>query len=233
MQHAILTERKGPGPRSPAAAPSPCLQPRQLSRAVSQRACVFCGSRVVLYPSPTPCTWCTAPSAVAVYTWDIGGPCPPAGTAPLKLLNRPSGKRRPLRRRKKAQGRAPGADRPPQPRPPSSTPPAIVGIIGDDVGAVCRQVAAETASRSSRCSRRGSRATSARATPPPAGPCSSLSARRRLGRAGREPETPGRLQPGRRDLDHPRILRAHGRFGGGQHHRPTGGTTPPAHGAGY
>ena len=33
-----------------------------LAGAVSQRACVFCGSRVrALPPLPTPCTWSTAP----------------------------------------------------------------------------------------------------------------------------------------------------------------------------
>jgi len=40
---------------------------------VSQRACVFCGSRVVPIPSATRCTSSTAPSAAPAYTWDIRG----------------------------------------------------------------------------------------------------------------------------------------------------------------
>ena len=42
--------------------------------AVSQRACVFCGSRVVLYPIADALHLIHGPVGCAAYTWDIRGP---------------------------------------------------------------------------------------------------------------------------------------------------------------
>ncbi len=44
-----------------------------LAGAVSQRACVFCGSRVVLYPIADAVHLVHGPIGCAVYTWDIRG----------------------------------------------------------------------------------------------------------------------------------------------------------------
>ena len=44
-----------------------------LAGAVSQRACVFCGSRVVLYPIADALHLVHGPVGCAVYTWDIRG----------------------------------------------------------------------------------------------------------------------------------------------------------------
>jgi nitrogenase molybdenum-cofactor synthesis protein NifE len=44
-----------------------------LAGAVSQRACVFCGSRVVLYPIADALHVVHGPIGCAVYTWDIRG----------------------------------------------------------------------------------------------------------------------------------------------------------------
>ena len=44
-----------------------------LAGAVSQRACVFCGSRVVLYPIADALHLVHGPIGCAVYTWDIRG----------------------------------------------------------------------------------------------------------------------------------------------------------------
>ena len=41
--------------------------------AVSQRACVFCGSRVVLYPVADALHVVHGPIGCAAYTWDIRG----------------------------------------------------------------------------------------------------------------------------------------------------------------
>src|SRR3974377_1030706 len=41
--------------------------------AVSQRACVFCGSRVVLYPIADAIHLVHGPIGCAAYTWDIRG----------------------------------------------------------------------------------------------------------------------------------------------------------------
>jgi len=44
-----------------------------LAGSVSQRACVFCGSRVVLYPIVDALHLIHGPIGCAVYTWDIRG----------------------------------------------------------------------------------------------------------------------------------------------------------------
>ena len=44
-----------------------------LAGAVSQRACVFCGSRVVLYPIADALHLVHGPVGCAAYTWDIRG----------------------------------------------------------------------------------------------------------------------------------------------------------------
>ena len=44
-----------------------------LAGAVSQRACTFCGSRVVLYPIADALHLVHGPVGCAAYTWDIRG----------------------------------------------------------------------------------------------------------------------------------------------------------------
>ena len=44
-----------------------------LAGAVSQRACVFCGARVVLYPIADALHLVHGPIGCAAYTWDIRG----------------------------------------------------------------------------------------------------------------------------------------------------------------
>ncbi len=46
---------------------------KSLAGAVSQRACVFCGSRVVLYPVADALHLIHGPIGCAAYTWDIRG----------------------------------------------------------------------------------------------------------------------------------------------------------------
>ncbi len=46
---------------------------RSLAGSVSQRACVFCGSRVVLYPITDALHLVHGPIGCAAYTWDIRG----------------------------------------------------------------------------------------------------------------------------------------------------------------
>jgi nitrogenase molybdenum-cofactor synthesis protein NifE len=73
MKTDILTERQdqvhriGEEPFAMA-----CNRP-SLAGAVSQRACVFCGSRVVLYPIADALHLVHGPIGCAVYTWDIRG----------------------------------------------------------------------------------------------------------------------------------------------------------------
>ncbi|MBG0779359.1 MAG: nitrogenase iron-molybdenum cofactor biosynthesis protein NifE, partial [Desulfotignum balticum] len=46
---------------------------KSLAGSVSQRACVFCGSRVVLYPIADALHLIHGPIGCASYTWDIRG----------------------------------------------------------------------------------------------------------------------------------------------------------------
>ena len=73
MQAAILEERKEQIHRI---GDAPCeidCDKDSLAGAVSQRACVFCGSRVVLYPIADALHLVHGPIGCAVYTWDIRG----------------------------------------------------------------------------------------------------------------------------------------------------------------
>jgi nitrogenase molybdenum-cofactor synthesis protein NifE len=112
---------------------------------VSQRACVFCGSRVVLYPIADALHLIHGPIGCAAYTWDIRGALssgmqihrlsfstdlqekdvvfggePKLYTALIQLIQEY------------------------KPKAAFVYSTCIVGVIGDDVDAVCRRVTAET-----------------------------------------------------------------------------------------
>ena len=74
-----------------------------LAGSVSQRACVFCGSRVVLYPIADALHIVHGPIGCASYTWDIRGSL---SSGPelhrLSFSHRPAGEGRDLRRREEA-----------------------------------------------------------------------------------------------------------------------------------
>ena len=116
-----------------------------LAGAVSQRACVFCGSRVVLYPIADALHLVHGPIGCAVYTWDIRGALSSGPelhrlsfstdlqemdvifggekkltAALLELIERHS------------------------PKAAFVYSTCIVGIIGDDMEAVCKQVEKKT-----------------------------------------------------------------------------------------
>ncbi|WP_028581510.1 nitrogenase iron-molybdenum cofactor biosynthesis protein NifE [Desulfogranum japonicum] len=69
----VLDERKGQVVRKGAAPFEIDCNKDSLAGAVSQRACVFCGSRVVLYPIADALHLVHGPIGCAVYTWDIRG----------------------------------------------------------------------------------------------------------------------------------------------------------------
>jgi len=73
MQAAILEERKEQIHRIGDAPCEIACDKDSLAGAVSQRACVFCGSRVVLYPIADALHLVHGPIGCAVYTWDIRG----------------------------------------------------------------------------------------------------------------------------------------------------------------
>jgi len=69
----ILEERKDQIHLSGEGAIDMACNRESLAGAVSQRACVFCGSRVVLYPIADALHLVHGPIGCAVYTWDIRG----------------------------------------------------------------------------------------------------------------------------------------------------------------
>jgi nitrogenase molybdenum-cofactor synthesis protein NifE len=111
---------------------------------VSQRACVFCGSRVVLYPIADAIHLVHGPAGCAAYTWDIRGAL--SSGPELHRLSFSTD----LRESDVIHGGEPKLYRAltelidcyhPEAAFVYST--CIVGVIGDDVDAVCKRVGAE------------------------------------------------------------------------------------------
>ena len=116
-----------------------------LAGAVSQRACVFCGSRVVLYPIADAIHLVHGPIGCAAYTWDIRGALSSGPqlhrlsfSTDLQEMDVIQGGEKKLYAHLKQliQQYAPKAA--------FVYSTCIVGIIGDDVAAICKQVAGET-----------------------------------------------------------------------------------------
>ena len=117
---------------------------QSLAGAVSQRACVFCGSRVVLYPIADAVHLVHGPVGCAAYTWDIRG-----ALSSGPELHRMSFSTD-LRERDVIYGGekklyASLVELIDRHRPNAAFvySTCIVGLIGDDVAAVCRRVEAE------------------------------------------------------------------------------------------
>ena len=111
---------------------------------VSQRACVFCGSRVVLYPISDALHLVHGPIGCAAYTWDIRGALSSGPqlhrnsfSTDLQELNVIYGGEKKL-----YAALIELIDRY-QPRAAFIYSTCIVGLIGDDVDAVARRVSAE------------------------------------------------------------------------------------------
>ena len=111
---------------------------------VSQRACVFCGSRVVLYPIVDALHLVHGPIGCAAYTWDIRG-----ALSSGRQLHRLSfstdltekdiiygGEQKLYRALCELIGRY-------NPNAAFVYATCIVGIIGDDVDAICKRVSSE------------------------------------------------------------------------------------------
>ena len=69
----ILKDRQPQIGRSGSGSVEIACEKQSLAGAVSQRACVFCGSRVVLYPIADALHLIHGPVGCAAYTWDIRG----------------------------------------------------------------------------------------------------------------------------------------------------------------
>lgn len=117
---------------------------RSVAGAVSQRACVFCGSRVVLYPIADALHLVHGPIGCAAYTWDIRGA---QSSGPQLHRNSFSTD---LQEKdvifggeKKLAAALRELIRETSPKAAFVYSTCITGIIGDDVGAVCKELTAE------------------------------------------------------------------------------------------
>ena len=115
-----------------------------LAGSVSQRACVFCGSRVVLYPIADALHLIHGPIGCAAYTWDIRG-----ALSSGPQLHRMSYSTD-LQEKEVIFGGEPKLYQALtelidtyQPKAAFVYSTCIVGIIGDDVEAVCKKVSRE------------------------------------------------------------------------------------------
>ncbi len=115
-----------------------------LAGAVSQRACVFCGSRVVLYPIADAVHLVHGPIGCAAYTWDIRGALS-SGPELHRLSFSTDLQEKDVifgGEEKLHRALTELIDRH-QPRAAFVYSTCIVGLIGDDLKSVCRKVSEE------------------------------------------------------------------------------------------
>ncbi len=119
---------------------------QSLAGAVSQRACVFCGSRVVLYPIADALHLIHGPIGCAAYTWDIRGALSSGPELHRMSFSTDLREKDVVFGGEKKLYRAlcELIDRY-EPKAAFVYSTCIVGLIGDDVDAVCKRVAAEKA----------------------------------------------------------------------------------------
>ena len=141
----ILEERKAQIHRKGQEPFQMACEKHSLAGSVSQRACVFCGSRVVLYPIADAVHLVHGPIGCAAYTWDIRGSL--SSGPQLHRLSFSTD----LREKDVIFGGAVKLERALHELIAAYHPKAafvystcIVGLIGDDVEAVCKHVARTT-----------------------------------------------------------------------------------------
>jgi nitrogenase molybdenum-cofactor synthesis protein NifE len=120
-----------------------CGKP-SLAGSVSQRACVFCGSRVVLYPIADAIHLVHGPVGCAAFTWDIRGSV--SSGPQLHRLSFSTDLREGeviFGGEKKLYAALSALIEEHAPKAAFVYSTCIVGLIGDDVSAVCRRVASE------------------------------------------------------------------------------------------
>lgn len=141
----FLEERAGQVQRTGAAPLAIECNKDSLAGAVSQRACVFCGSRVVLYPIADALHLVHGPIGCAVYTWDIRGALSSGPELHRLSFSTDLGELDVIfgGEKKLEQALRELIDRH-RPAAAFVYSTCIVGIIGDDLEAVCRRVAADT-----------------------------------------------------------------------------------------
>jgi nitrogenase molybdenum-cofactor synthesis protein NifE len=115
---------------------------QSLAGAVSQRACLFCGSRVVLYPIADALHLIHGPIGCATYTWDIRGALSSGPELHRQSFSTDLGEKDVIFGGEAKLTRA--LDQLIALHHPKAAfvyATCIVGLIGDDIQAVCRQAA--------------------------------------------------------------------------------------------
>jgi len=144
MQMQILESRKDQVYRKGAEPFQIECNKQSVAGSVSQRACVFCGSRVVLYPIADALHLIHGPIGCAAYTWDIRGALSSGPqlhrlsfSTDLREIEVIHGGEKKLY---KALCQLIDTR---EPKAAFVYSTCIVGVIGDDVEAICRQVSKE------------------------------------------------------------------------------------------
>ncbi len=118
---------------------------KSIAGSVSQRACVFCGSRVVLYPIADALHIVHGPIGCAAYTWDIRGSQSSGPQLHRLSFSTDLGEKDVVfGGEKKLYAGAKELIESYNPKAVFVFSTCIVGVIGDDVEAVCRQLTKET-----------------------------------------------------------------------------------------
>lgn len=144
MEPVIFEERKTQIQRKGTEPFSIACNKSSLAGAVSQRACVFCGSRVVLYPIADALHLVHGPIGCAIYNWDIRGALS-SGPELHRLSFSTDLREKDVifgGEKKLYQALVELIDRH-QPSAAFVYSTCIVGIIGDDLRAVCKRVESE------------------------------------------------------------------------------------------
>jgi nitrogenase molybdenum-cofactor synthesis protein NifE len=144
MESAIFEERQDQIHRKGTQPFEMACNKESLAGAVSQRACVFCGSRVVLYPIADALHLVHGPIGCAAYTWDIRGALS-SGPELHRLSFSTDLQERDVifgGETKLYQALTELIDRH-HPKAAFVYSTCIVGIIGDDLEGVCRKVSRE------------------------------------------------------------------------------------------
>ncbi|TWU42264.1 nitrogenase iron-molybdenum cofactor biosynthesis protein NifE [Novipirellula artificiosorum] len=118
---------------------------QSVAGSVSQRACVFCGSRVVLYPIADALHVIHGPIGCAAYTWDIRGAWSSGPQLHRMSFSTDLQEKDVIYggEKKLYQGLIELVEHY-RPKAAFIYSTCIVGLIGDDVEAICRRVTAET-----------------------------------------------------------------------------------------
>ena len=144
MKTAVFEERKDQIHRKGQQPFQMTCDKDSLAGAVSQRACVFCGSRVVLYPIADALHLVHGPIGCAAYTWDIRGALSSGPELHRLSFSTDLQERDVIFGGEEKLNRAlvELIDRY-NPKAAFVYSTCIVGIIGDDLEGVCRRVSAE------------------------------------------------------------------------------------------